>query len=347
MSFFKYITFDGHGHCEMDSRAYRKHINSISNNLTKGLIGLLNYIFHDEILGTAICHNDGNIELIDYDISFLLYSAQIIDAAFPQVTHGIYLINSSIEIEELLFSEKNKKYIWNILFGDIERYISILFSDVKFIRRNPKQYSSQFAKVKFNYYKNINRQEIVSPLFYDLDLDYQIRLLDEKRLFPYQIFTTFSECKFRLQPITRVIEFYDGDIEIVFANRTSIVFSSVKNFTIFASTPESNKLSPYLKIWNNNGELLLFEDYDGLNVTKFYKDKDNLLWLYEELTVTNNQTFALAIKTTMFSMIIEFKDFMMYDAILKSWFDKDGKKTNCPSETKSQQDNIRDDCIHL
>jgi hypothetical protein len=90
-----------------------------------------------------------------------------------------------------------------------------------------------------------------------------------------------------------------------------------------------------VQVWNDEGKFLLLGD-DDVHVTEIDDCKNDFLWLYEELSVTKDQTYKLLVKTSMFSFIIEFADFILYDPILKYWINKEGKKTNCPYKNKTK-----------
>jgi hypothetical protein len=328
---FKFITDYEYGQYEFDMDSYCNYIKSIQNKLSGGIIEFFRHSFHDETIDILVCHVTDDIELFTFNVSYILHAAKIIDCSFSKTATGIYEINESIIIDELLFLPPDK-YVWNILFtGTVSNYLSISFMDISPICRKVTSNKNikLNKKIRFNHYKNLEQTDIGSVTYGDIDLIYQVQLLDNKKLFPQKLLQFFSECDIRLCLIRRIIEYCDGDIEVEFANNVSLVWSGVLNFSVSNLSSESSNIpQSFLNIWNNDGKFLQLYDLNDTLILSNYSCNE-FLWLYEELSITNNHTYILTVKTTMFSFVIEFVEFTLYDPQLKLWFNKDGDQSCC------------------
>jgi hypothetical protein len=212
-------------------KSYCDYVKSIKDKFTPNVLDLIHHSFYDEGFVFMICHVDYTIELVDFlEQSYLLYSAKIIDTSCMQVTSGMYSLEG-VKDYEILFLPPNA-YTFNMLFGN-GMYLSISFHDVDCIIRERKRNDfPKHKKIKFQYYKGINKN-IGSTLYNDLDVNYQIQLIDNKNLFPYNLFDFFSECSIRLNQIKHVIRYCDSEVEIVFRNNVSLVFCTGNRFLCF------------------------------------------------------------------------------------------------------------------
>lgn len=317
----------------LDFKSYCDYVKSIKDKFIPKVLDLIHHSFYDEGFDFMICHVDDTIELVDFfGESYLLYSAKIIDTSCLRIASGMYSLEG-VENYEILFLPPNA-YIFNMLFGN-DMYLSISFHDVDCIRREGKRNElPKHEKIKFHYYEGVNKN-VGSTLYNDLDVNYQIQLIDNKNLFPYNLFNFFSECSIRLNQIKHIIKYYDGDVEIVFCNNVSLFFTRVIDFCISAPVTDIDKEFNIVQVWNDEGKFLLLGDHD-VHVTEICDYKNDFLWLYEELYVTDDQTYKLLVRTSMFSFAVTFADFILYNSIVKSWINKEGQNTNCPYKNKTK-----------